>query len=257
MKTGDNATVQELPPKPVVEIWQPEKVKLPQINLGRRLARGLLRGVSRGLVRGLTRTEVVGRENFPRRGPALVVFNHLGDGDVVMMLAVSPVALEFMAKIDMPKDMPLIARLAEAYGVIWVHRGRPDRRALRAALDGLAEGRVLAIAPEARYSLTGALEPATEGAAFLALRSGVPVVPVALSGTENANLYTNLKRLRRPAMRVQIGQPFYLSQREGETRRAAIRRGTEEMMCRLAGLLPPAYRGVYADCAWGGETPSP
>ncbi len=244
----------EVPPKPVVEIWQPEKVKLPEIDWRRSLSRGFFRGLARLLVRLLTRTEVIGRENFPLGGPALVIFNHLGDGDVVMMLAITPLPLDFMAKIDMPDDMPLIARLAEAYGVIWVHRGRPDRRALRAALDGLAAGRVVAIAPEARYSLTGALEPATEGAAFLALRAGVPVVPVALSGTENANLYPNLKRLRRPRIRVTIGAPFYLQPRPGETRRAAIRRGTDEMMCRLAGMLPPDYRGVYAGCA--AERPS-
>ncbi len=239
----------EMPPKPVVSVWMPEKVKLPPVPIWRKVTRIFFLWLTRFLVRVLARVDVQGLEYFPRQGPALVVFNHLGDGDVVVLLAVSPQPPDFMAKIDMPEDMPLIARLAEAYGVIWVHRGRPDRRALRAALDGLAAGRIIAIAPEARYSLTGALEPPTEGAAFLALRSGVPVVPVALSGTENANLYPVWKRLRRSRIRVRVGAPFYLVQRPDEPRRAAIRRGADEMMCAISRLLPPSYRGVYADCA--------
>lgn len=241
-------TLNDIPPKPVAEIWRPDLVKLPERPLWRRGVRGFFRKLARLLLRMLVRLEVDGLEHFPKTGPVLVVFNHLGDGDVVALLGVLPVEMDFLAKIDMSDDMPLIARLAALYGVIWVHRGRPDRRALRCGLDALADGRFLGVAPEARYSLTGALEPATEGAAFLALQSGVPVVPVALMGTENANLYPNLKRLRRPKVQVRIGQPFHAELQPGESRRDAIARITEEMMCRLARMLEPAYRGVYQKC---------
>ena len=237
-----------IPEKPVAEVWRPDWIKLPKITLWRRIARFLLRQVSRLLLFTITRVSVEGMEHFPRRGPALVVFNHLGDGDLVAMMGLMPVYLDYMAKIDLPEDMPLIAKLAKAYGVVFVHRGKPDLRALRVALDALAEGRLLGVAPEARYSLTGALEKGTDGAAFVALRSGAPVVPVALVGTENRNLYPNLKRFRRPRIRVIVGEPFHLTIGEQENRRAAIRRGTEEIMCALARLLPPSYRGVYAYC---------
>jgi 1-acyl-sn-glycerol-3-phosphate acyltransferase len=245
---GHLMTLNDIPPKPVAEIWRPDLVKLPERPLWRRFARGVFRKLARLLLRVLVRLDVTGLEHFPKEGPALVIFNHLGDGDVVALLGILPVEMDFLAKIDLTDDMPLIARLAALYGVIWVHRGRPDRRALRSGLDALADGRFLGVAPEARYSLTGALEPATEGAAFLALQSGAPVVPVALMGTENVNLYPNLKRLRRPQVRVRIGQPFHVQMQPGESRRAAIDRITDEMMCHLARLLEPAYRGVYEKC---------
>jgi 1-acyl-sn-glycerol-3-phosphate acyltransferase len=93
------------------------------------------------------------------------------------------------------------------YGVIYVHRGRPDRKAIRAALDGLAEGRMLALAPEGRQAVDGKLEEGTEGAAFLAMKTGAIIVPVAMTGTENENIY-NRKWRRRARVTLSVGKPF-------------------------------------------------
>jgi 1-acyl-sn-glycerol-3-phosphate acyltransferase len=131
----------------------------------------------------------------------------------------------------------------DTYGVIWVHRGRPDRRALHAVLDGLAEGRVIAIAPEGRESVSGALEEGTPGAAYLALKSGAPILPVTFTGTENRNVYGSLKRLRRAEISLTIGKPFHLDQ-SGNWRQA-VDQGTQQIMLTLAEQLPPEYRGVY------------
>ena len=125
-----------------------------------------------------------------------------------------PAALDTLGKIEL-YDFPLLGKLMDWYGIIWLHRGQPDRRAIRAALDGLAEGRIIVIAPEGRYSLTGELEEATDGAAFLALKANVPVVPVALIGTENVNVYGHLHRLRRPRVKLRVGQPFILAEQAG------------------------------------------
>jgi 1-acyl-sn-glycerol-3-phosphate acyltransferase len=130
-----------------------------------------------------------------------------------------------------------------AYGVIWVHRGQPDRRALRAALQGLGEGRMVAIAPEGRESLSGALEEGTRGAAFLALKAGVPILPITLTGTENWRVYGNLKRLRRPEITITVGKPFTLD--AAGDQRLALQQGTLKIMQTLADQLPQEYRGVY------------
>jgi 1-acyl-sn-glycerol-3-phosphate acyltransferase len=182
-------------------------------------------------------------ENFPREGSALIVSNHLGDADVIMSLAFFPRPADSLAKIDLYFDYPLLGWLMEAYGVIWVHRGRPDRRALHGAIRGLNEGRLVAIAPEARESLSGSLEEGTGGAAYLAFKSNAPLLPVTFTGTENKAVYGNLKRLRRSEISMTIGPTFRLQ--KAEDTRQAVREGTKTIMKILARQLPPKYRGIY------------
>jgi len=184
-----------------------------------------------------------GLENFPRAGPALVVINHLGDADTPLLVGFLPAVLDALGKIEL-YDFPLLGKLMDWYGIIWLHRGQPDRRAIRAALDGLAEGRIIVIAPEGRYSLTGELEEATDGAAFLALKANVPVVPVALIGTENVNVYGHLRHLQRPLVKLKVGRPFVLAEQAG-CQQDALREGTRQIMFALASLLPVEYRGIY------------
>jgi 1-acyl-sn-glycerol-3-phosphate acyltransferase len=124
-----------------------------------------------------------------------------------------------------------------------VHRGQPDRRAIRAALDALAEGRLVALAPEGRQSLIGGLEEGNEGAAFLALKSGAPIVPIAMTGTDNKNVYDHLRKWKRAPVTLEVGNPFYLQERE--TRQKTIQEGTRQIMETLASLLPESYRGQY------------
>jgi 1-acyl-sn-glycerol-3-phosphate acyltransferase len=230
------------PPKPVAEIGKPELTRLPRLYFARRFYRAFVRGVCRTVISVCTRVEVEGLENFPRTGPALVVINHLGDADTPLLVGFVPAVLDTLGKIEL-YDFPLLGKLMEWYGIIWLHRGLPDRRAIRAALDGLAEGRIIVIAPEGRYSLTGELEEATYGAAFLALKAHVPVVPVALIGTENMNVYGHLRRLRRPLVKLKVGQPFVLAEQAGC--QDAKREGTRQIMFVLASLLPVEYRGIY------------
>lgn len=237
------ATQDNLPaPKPRSERYRSELTFLPPLTLRRRLVRRILRAFARLLVAVFTRTEVHGLENIPPQGGVLAVSNHLGDADLVLGLAISNRPVDFVAKVEL-YDIPLLGKLMHAYGVIWIHRGLPDRRALRAVQDGLAEGRMIIIAPEGRESVTGTLEEGTSGAAFLANRSGVPLLPTAITGTENERIYGNMKRLRRTRTSLTIGTPFTLE--KGDKQQDAIHQGTQLIMSRIAGLLPLEYRGVY------------
>jgi 1-acyl-sn-glycerol-3-phosphate acyltransferase len=239
------------PPKPITEVWRPDLVGLAPLTFSRRVSRFLIRGLAKLLTALLLRAELSGLENFPRHGPALIVFNHLGDADAVLMMATLPYKspAEGIGKIEL-NDHWLVGPVFRAYGIIWVHRGKPDRRALRAALDALADGRIVALAPEGRQSLIGGLEDGNPGAAFLALKSGAPVVPVGLTGTENPNVFGHLKRWKRAPVTLIVGKPFHLHEQaetlEGGTRgQRNMRAATRRIMESIARLLPESYRGNY------------
>lgn len=234
-----------LPPKPVSEVWRPELTRLPDYSWRRKLVRRALQWMERLLVAMRLKLTVRGLENFPARGPALIVLNHLGDADIVVILSqlrtqeIDPLAASNLY------DIPALRFVAEAYGVIWLHRGRPDRRALSCALESLQRGRFVTIAPEGRESVVGGLEQGLDGAAFLALRAEVPIVPIALTGTENPRIYNFKHWGKRAPVTMTVGQPFRLA--HSDDRHANLKNGTEQIMHQLARLLPKEYQGVYRE----------
>ena len=230
------------PPKPITDIWRPDLIALPRLTLRRRLFRQLVRIPLKLLKFLFLDATITGMENFPKQGPALVVINHLGDADAVLLGASLPYMIEAIGKIEL-NDHWFVGPLFRGYGIILIHRGKPDRKALRAALDGLAEGRCVLLAPEGRQSLIGGLEDGNEGAAFLAMKSGAPIVPIAMTGTENDNIFPNMKRLKRTKVSLNVGKPFYLT--EYPDRQEMLREGTRQIMEKLASLLPEEYRGNY------------
>jgi len=207
----------------------------------------LFKALVRVLLRALTHYEVEGEENLPSGGPLLLVFNHLAWWDAPVAMATLPWRMRAMALKDLQR-VPLTGQLLGLSDPIWVDRGRYDRDALRQALAALADGQVLGIAPEGRMSITGALERGKTGPVFIARKAGVPILPVGLTGTEKA--LGEWRRFRRPHVRVVIGPVFRLPDRGEYSARKEWRQADADfIMERLAELLPPAYRGVYADSA--------
>ena len=231
------------PPKPVTEIWRPDLVVLPRLTLPRRAFRWIFRGAMRLLAASIMQVTVSGLENFPKKGPALIVGNHSGDADVVLGAGMLPQPVEWIGKIENRNDHWLAGPAFRAYGFIWIHRGKPDRRALRVALDALAEGRIIIVSPEGRQTLTGGLEEGTDGATFLALKSGAPVIPVGIAGAQNKNTYSSLKKWKRAEVAFKMGKPFFIE--EQPDRRETMREGTRRIMEEIARLLPEEYRGKY------------
>jgi 1-acyl-sn-glycerol-3-phosphate acyltransferase len=205
----------------------------------------LIRIIIRGLFNALTRVRIQGIENVPKTGGCLLAVNHLS-------LLEPPLVFGMLKR---EKMTALVAKkyrqklffrwLIRAVDGIWINREETDFQALREALAFLKDGGALGIAPEGTRSQTGALIEAKTGAAYLAEKARVPVVPVAVNGTETA--FSKLKRLRRPGIELRFGKPFDLPPVERSTRAEDLQRNTDEIMCRIAALLPPPYRGVYAD----------
>jgi 1-acyl-sn-glycerol-3-phosphate acyltransferase len=237
-------------PKPVTEVWRPELTRLPKLSMARRAFRVFAHGLMKLVCKVCLKVSVEGLENFPKHGPALLVINHLGDSDLPALISVLPVTPDALGKIEL-YDLPILGKLMDWYGIIWLHRGRPDKRALRAALDGLAEGRIIGIAPEGRQSVTGSLEEGTGGAAFLAYKSGVPVLPIGLVGTQNENVYKHLKKFRRAPVHIKVGRMFRLNEHVS-AKKDAVPEGTRLIMQALAALLPQEYRGEYSSSTGSG-----
>ena len=229
-------------PKPRSADFRSEITRLPELTASRIFYRNRLKELARFVLWVFADVQVIGEQYAPRAGPGVVISNHLGDADSVLAVVYSPAPLDWFVKSEL-LDFPVLGKLIDIYGVIWVHRGRPDRTALRAAQQGLQERRLIALAPEGRESLTGGLEQGTHGAAYLALKSDAPLYPVTFTGTQNNVFYRNLKHSKRTKMTITFGPPFRLE--SGIDRRKSLRLGTARIMSQLASQLPPDLRGQY------------
>lgn len=197
----------------------------------------------------LIHPEYVGRDNLPAEGAYLLTSNHLSFFDSILIFCVIPQRLVALGA-DKWRRTPGLAQFMEAVGTIWVARGEVDRDALKATLEVLKRGGHMGMAPEGTRSRTHVLQPGKTGAAYIADRTQVPIVPIGQAGTER--VIASWKRLRRPRVRLVVGTPFRLPG-NGRAKGAELDAHTEEIMCRIAALLPPEYRGVYADHPRVGE----
>ncbi len=204
-----------------------------------------LRSIFRFLFRLLTRVEVIGVEKVPLSGGCILATNHLSrlDPPLLFMLIERDDLTALVA--DKYKKYPFIPWLVNTLKGIWIHREDADFGALKDALRYLQQGGLLGIAPEGTRSRTKGLLPGKPGVAYLADKARVPVVPVAISGTEGAIF--KILTLRRPKIRVVFGDPITFPPVGREQRDEMLQRHTDEILCRIAALLPEEYRGVYAD----------
>ncbi|MHB9092833.1 MAG: lysophospholipid acyltransferase family protein [Chloroflexota bacterium] len=185
---------------------------------------------------------VIGRENVPTEGPLLLVSNHLSLIDPPLLGAVFPRPIRFMAKEELFR-VPFVKWIAKGYRAFPVRRGEADRQAFQTTLRLLRQGEVIGIFPEGTRSRGGGLRAAHPGAALIALRAGVPVVPVGIVGSEQVLHWP--RRALRPRLEVHIGKPFTLASGQPGAAREALAGQTEALMCAIAALVPPGYRGIY------------
>ena len=210
--------------------------------------------VGRVIVRCLVNVNVVGLDQpLPKSGPLIIASNHLSNVDGVLVACWLAQALDrriYLLGKQEALDWPLIGRALSANSVIGIRRGAGDLEAFRAARRVLDEGHVLGVFPEGTRSPTGGLQEAKDGIAILALRTGSPILPVGLTGTDR--LWPRGDRPHRGGtVTVRVGRLFTVNAgltgpSTGGDRRRAQHEATEQIMTQIAELLPARYRGVYA-----------
>jgi len=205
-----------------------------------------LRSIVRFFMKLITEIEVNGLEKMPE-GNVIVAANHLGRLDTATLLCVLDREDIIMPVAEKYRDHPLYGAIGRAVNAIWLNRFDADYSAFRQILERMKQGGLLVIAPEGTRSRTEALQQGKMGVAFLASKSGYPVLPVAVTGTEDRVILENLKHLRRSKITATAANLMYIDIPRGAGREQAMREATDEIMCQIAALLPANYRGVYAN----------
>ena len=204
-----------------------------------------LRSIVRFALNLIADVELVGMDKLPR-GNVLLAANHLGRLDTAVLLYAFDREDIIMPIAEKYKNHPLFGAMGRAVDAVWLNRFETDFAALREILVRMQKGGVMAIAPEGTRSKTEALQEGKMGVAFLASKSGYPVLPIALTGTEDRGVIENLKRFRRLKIKAVAGDLFTIEIPKGKGREQAMRDATDEIMCRIAAELPEKYRGFYA-----------
>jgi 1-acyl-sn-glycerol-3-phosphate acyltransferase len=192
----------------------------------------------------LARRVITGLENLPSSGPYLLVINHLSFFDLPFVFGVLGGENVTGWAAEKYQRHPLFGPILKLAGGIFIERGQVDRDAITRAVAWLQRGNIFGMSPEGTRSKTHALARGKTGAAYLAHEANVPLIPIGIHGTEQAWSYWS--RLRRPTFAMRIGQPFRLPEMDPDHRQARLRSDTDEIMCRIAALLPVRYRGYYA-----------
>jgi 1-acyl-sn-glycerol-3-phosphate acyltransferase len=232
-ETSETADQQKKPvqaTKPIVNLYEPY-VTPPLFYEAVRAAIALI-------ITLIARLDVCGLHNVPRKGPLLLAPNHLAWTDIPLIPLHLPFKVVYMAKEEYFTSN--IAWLTRFLGAFPVKRGEGDRQALRTAEEQLKKGNVVIVFPEGTRSRTGTLAQGHAGLGMIALRTGVPVIPVAIWGSENV-----LKKL---GARVTIcyGEPLVFKPKGAKVTREDIEEVTQTVMRKIATMLPAEYRGVYA-----------
>jgi 1-acyl-sn-glycerol-3-phosphate acyltransferase len=210
--------------------------------------RSLLRGGINFLAWLLLNYEVEGKENLPKEGPLLVVCNHFHFLDTVAAIHVSKYPLEFINDAGMPMAPGKLRFIPGLWKTLRIEQGTANLEAIRAAEAILAQDGILAIMPEGHVSKPP-LREALPGAAFLALRLGVPILPVGTFSKDDWDIFGTLRKKKRKAHVItRIGKPFGPLKPEKEGARPGredVQRAGHEIMRQIAALLPPETRGAF------------
>ena len=208
--------------------------------------RNLVRFLIHAFLALATEIEVYNQDYVPSTGSFVLATNHLGVLDIVMPAYLFGRWDMFIMVADKWKKQAWVRWLGNSLNFLYIDRFNPNLPALRDVITRMKEGKVLVIAPEGTRSRTGALIEAKPGVSYLAAKLGYPIVPAALAGTSDKTLFDNLRHLRKTHVVLRAGKPFTLPPLPAKDRDEALQRYTDEIMCRIAVLLPESYRGVYS-----------
>ncbi len=199
------------------------------------------------ILRLTCKIEVIGLENIPGKGKCILAANHLGRFDALLVYDLLPRTDIILTPAEKYQKVAFFRLAAKSLDAVWLDRFNPDVVAIRAIMQRLDAGQLFAVAPEGTRSQNEALIEGQPGTAYLAYKTGAPLIPVALTGTEDRLVKANLRKLRRSTVHVTIGKAIDLPPFDRHDRETTLKKATDEIMCQIAALLPPRYHGVYAD----------
>lgn len=209
------------------------------------MKREKLQGIFWAILTRAARVQFEGMQHLPPTGGLLVTTNHMSWMDT-LFLFLTPARKDITALVaDKYQKVPVFSWVLNTGGAIWLDRDKADFGAFRMAAEVLKSGTALGIAPEGTRSRNGQLQAGKPGAALLALKAKMPIIPVGISGTDA--FFSRLGTLRRPNVTLRFGPVFTLPPLDRDNRDADLQRMTDEIMCRIAILLPPSYWGYYKD----------
>jgi 1-acyl-sn-glycerol-3-phosphate acyltransferase len=201
----------------------------------RRILRFLTKWTFRAVLKLLFRIEVVGLENFPRNGPLLVVGNHTGAMEVVLLNAYAPRQIEMLSAADTPTER-ITEIINSIYGSIPVKRGSYNRGSLQKALDVLNQEGMVGIFPEGGVWDVGK-QRALPGISWLSYRSGAPILPIGFNDTSGA-MSAGLK-FKRPYLKMYIGKILEpASMPDGIAKKTYYKNHSAEIMKTVYQLVP-------------------
>jgi 1-acyl-sn-glycerol-3-phosphate acyltransferase len=202
------------------------------------------------LIRLLFAASVVGRGNMPARGGVILASNHLSFFDSVIITLMSRRPVSFLAKAEYFTGKGFKGWLSKAFfeaiSAIPVRRDSAlaAQDALDSGLDRIINGEAFAMYPEGTRSLDGRLYRGKTGVAWLALTAGVPVIPVALTGTNNIQPVGS-KGIRLAKLRIEYGKPMNLSRFGTANSGKARREATDAIMVEIQKMSGQVYSGIY------------
>jgi 1-acyl-sn-glycerol-3-phosphate acyltransferase len=208
--------------------------------------RRFFRVIISGLVRLVTRMDITGLDKIHNStGTVVVVCNHLGRMDAALTLGLVNRDDLIVVIAEKYRKIGFVRWIAKTLDLLFLERFEADLSTLREVIRRLERGGILAIAPEGTRSTTEALLEGKPGAAFLAAKTGATIIPVGVTGTEDRVVAEKIRKLSRPYIRINVGEPFTIPPIPKENRDAFFKQQTDEIMAHIAALLPIEYRGEY------------
>ncbi len=180
---------------------------------------------------------------IPMQGPLIIATNHINSLDAPVGFShLHPRPLTAFVKVE-TWDNLFMKFLFNAWDAIPIKRGEVDFEAFRLAEEALKQKKIVIVAPEGTRSHHGRLNQGYPGIVLLAIRAGVPILPVVFYGNENLKF----KLAKRTAMTIKVGEPFKIDTKGAALSRDVRTQMTEEIMYEIARILPEKNRGVYSD----------
>lgn len=192
-----------------------------------------------------THTIIENEEQLPKEGPFIITLNHLSRIDFPSLILLERYNDIYCVAADSYRKFPVFGKMINDADMIWIDRTKADFAAMKRALNVLKEGKILALAPEGTRSKTKALIEGKEGVTLMASKSSAPLISLSLIGTEN--WMDAFKHFHKPQITMRFGPVFTLPRIDPDHREESLRAATDEVMCRIAAMLPEKNRGIYKD----------